>query len=285
MPKQIHPQKSKRSRFFSVTIFADARPSKLEWMRYFCAQQEVCPTTGKKHWQSCFYTKDNMTLSAVIKSLPTDWNKPHVEIMRSSLQTNMAYCSKSESSVPGTFFEEGQKPSQGERSDLKEACSQVISGGLAAVTNDTMIVRYHKGLSVLQQVRASQVPHEYKKPNVYWHWGPTGTGKTKAAYDFDPMLYKQTSRDGWFDGYFNQKTICIDDYDADTFALRDILQILDGYRYMAKVKGGFVQLQATTIFITSHDPPEFYFLSSRFSEIFRRINNVVEHSITSTTSG
>lgn len=269
MPKQIH-KKAERHRMFCFTSYQQDRPNKESWMQYLAGQHEICPTTERKHWQLFCYMKEAMTLQAFIKAIP---GKPHVEVCRGSFQANYDYCSKS-SGIPGTFKEEGQRPRQGERSDIAKACQEVKSGGLTAVSDDTILVKYHRGLSALMSIRASTQPHIFKRPDVIWIHGPTGCGKTKAAYDFDPFLYKQTSTDGWFDGYYDQKTICIDDFDQGTFPLRELLQMLDGYKYQAKVKGGFTTLKATTIFITSHFEPEAYFPKDRWPEIKRRIKEI-----------
>lgn len=249
-------------------------------MQYFAGQREICPKTQRQHWQLFCYLKEAMTLAAFIKSIS---GKPHVEVCKGDFESNYKYCSK-DGGIPGTFQEEGQRPRQGQRTDLEQACIEAKTGGLSTVSNDAVLVKYHKGLSALMAIRSSIQPHSYSKPKVIWLHGPTGTGKTRGAYSFDPCLYKQTSTDGWFDGYYDQKTICIDDFDARTFPIRELLQILDGYKYQAKVKGGFVTLKATTIFITSHLAPDEYFPKDRWPEINRRISEISytgEDSITS----
>lgn len=285
MPKQ-EKKSDKKFRLFCFTAFCEQRPLIQKWMQYLAGQQEKCPTTGKLHWQYFCYIKTQMTLKAFIKSIPSDWNKPHVEPCLGNIQQNIDYCSK-DTGVPNTFQEQGLKPHQGQRTELEEACKQVRTGGLTAVSSDVVLMKYHKHLSALATIRSSTIPHVYSKPKVIWLWGPTGSGKTRAAYAHDPCLYKQTSTDGWFDGYYDQKTICIDDFDKHTFPIRELLQILDGYKYNAKVKGGFQQLKADTIFITSHMEPSHYFPTERFSEINRRIseiNYIGGVSITSPTS-
>jgi len=279
---------SKRYRGFLFTIFADDPPEfDDEWMKYLCYQREIAPTTKRLHWQTYMYTTNGHTLKAVINCLPEAWNKPHTEVARGTPEDNKTYCSKPSSSVSGTFREFGTFPQQGKRIDWETACREVKEGGLPAVTDDAMIVKFHRGLSVLAAVRASQKQHTYRKPTVIWLHGPSGAGKTRAAYAHDPTLYHQTSTDGWFDGYFNQKTVLIDDFDHRTFPLREFLQMTDGYKYQVKVKGSMVPLQADHIFITSHDPPQEYFPPDRMAEILRRISkiqNMAEDSITSATS-
>lgn len=288
MPKQTKKKSTAaRSRAFAFTIYSDERPIRQDYMRYIAGQREICPTTGRPHWQYFIYLKEAMTLKALIKAVPQEWNKPHIEICMGSMQQNLEYCSKKEG-LAGTFMEHGIKPNQGERSDLKVACKEALEGGISAVKSDIALVKFHRGLTAMLSIRKSTTPHIYNKPRVIWLHGETGTGKSREALTFDPCLYKQTSTDGWFDGYYDQKTILIDDFSTGTFPLRELLQLLDGYRYQAKVKGGFVYIdKVTTIFITSHYHPEEYFPKNRYQEILRRISEirlVGGVSITSPTS-
>lgn len=255
------------------------------WMRYFCYQQEIAPTTGRHHWQAYVYVDPAQSLSAIRKKMAADYNRPHIEVARASIWKNREYCSKSESSVPDTFREHGTVPSQGERTDIKRACEEVLAGGLANVTDDTMIVKYHRGLEKLEAVRASKRPCLYRPPRVIWLHGPTGTGKTKAAYDHDPCLYHQTSTDGWFDHYFGQRTVLIDDLDPETFKLRDLLLMLDGYKYYFKVKGCMVPRKCDTIFITSHHPPQYYIPHDRWPEVRRRITEIRDTTLQDPVAG
>lgn len=271
MPKQTKVKT--RSRSFSVTVFGD-KPQKLDWMRYLCSQNELCPSTNKSHWQTYFYTSDPMSLAAVIKALPKEW-KAHVEVSQGTPAQNILYCSKSEG-IPNTFFETGIRPMPGRRTDLALACEEVTRGGILAVTNPEMIVRYGRGLTLLQRLEEAKRPHVYAAPHVEWIWGTTGTGKTRFCYQQDPLLYRQSSDDGWFDGYFGQETILIDDYSTDRLPLTQILHLLDGYKYDAKVKGGFQRVHAKKIFITSLHPPTTYFTSERYPEVQRRLTVVRE---------
>lgn len=267
---------SKRSRAFTVTIFTEPEPTfDEEWMRYFCYQKEIAPTTGRAHWQSYVYLRNGQTFKAFLNSMPESWGKAHAEVSKGTPQDNKNYCSKPTTGVPDTFREFGSFPQQGRRIDWEKACREVKEGGLPAVTDDAMIVKFHRGLSVLASVRASQIPHVYRRPTVIWTWGPTGTMKTKSAYDHDPCLYHQTSSDGWFDGYYNQKTVLIDDYDYGAFPIREFLQMTDGYRYQVKVKGSMVPLKADHIFITSHYEPKYYFPEDRHTEVLRRISKII----------
>jgi hypothetical protein len=90
-------------------------------------------------------------------------------------------------------------------------------------------------------------------------------------------LYVQTSSDGWFDGYFGQKQILLEDYSSKAFTTRDILQLFDGYSGLElKVKTSFQRCEANAIYITSHFHPRHYFCPERYKEIERRLSEVRE---------
>lgn len=252
-------------------------------MDYIVGQRELCPTTQRQHWQCYFHLQEAKSLSAVRKALPADWNSPHLIPAKGSFEKNYIYCTKEQSAIPGTRFEHGIKPHQGKSSALLLACQQVKEGGLRAVSDDGVLVRHHRGLATLAAIRRVRQP--FKPKNVIWYWGPTGSGKSRAAHEY-PDLYVQSSSSGWFDGYYGQKTILLEDYDG-SLPLREFLQLTDGYDTDAKVKGGFAPIHAETILVTSHFHPYYYFDSGRWPEVHRRICKIIRcerASITSLTS-
>lgn len=90
--------------------------------------------------------------------------------------------------------------------------------------------------------------------------GPTGTGKTRLAYDFDPRLYvleQPNSSSGalWWDGYDTHETVLLDDY-TGYVSPGTLLRLLDRYPMSGQVKGGHVHLRMKNIIITSNYQPE-----------------------------
>lgn len=163
------------------------------------------------------------------------------------LKDAIAYCSKEETRVRGPY-EKGERPAQGERSDLKEIAARVVGGtplSDIAVTYPDAFVRYHKGLAALKE---SVTPERKDKPSVIWLWGPPGSGKTRWCHDRHASIY---IKDGtqWWNGYEGQEAIVIDDFDGK-WPFRDLLRLLDRYAYQGQTKGGYVKISSPFIYIT-----------------------------------
>lgn len=262
-----------RHRGFVFTSFHPDRPKRHLWMRFMCSQQETCPETGSLHWQGYVYLDNAMTLSAFIQAHP--WHKNiHIEGALGSPSDNVRYCSKSETAVRDTFLSEGEPPHPGLSSSLYEAATQVLAGGLAAVEDPTMIIRFHRGLTELKRVRAK---HNWEKKTVKWFYGSTGTGKTESAMKHEDAFI--TSSRKWYCGYEGQKTLIIDDLQKDEIPLSEILRMLDRYPYVLQVKNGSAPLVAKTIIITSRYHPHTYFPPDRYPEVARRIDQIVQYPI------
>lgn len=277
-------RKSQRSRLFCFTSYSNERPVCDEF-QYQGGVREICPTTGRHHWQCFGYLGEAKTFNSVCKMLPGC----HVEIAKGSLVDNERYCSIGKGTgdttgIVGTEYRIGVRPSQGHRTDLDEAGQLAMSGRMRDV-NPSTYVRYHRGLLALYLLHQS--PYKGERM-VYWFFGPTMTGKTRTAHDMFPNAYVMSSDAGWFDGYQGESDVIIDDYDSGVFSIREFLLLTDRYPHRVKVKGAMVPWQAKNIVFTSHYWPPHYFPTDRWDEVSRRIGVmrkfVAESSITSATS-
>lgn len=112
-------------------------------------------------------------------------------------------------------------------------------------------------------------------PEVYWFYGPTGSGKTRKAFELceDPWISDQGLR--WWDGYDGHEDVIIDDFRKDFCKFHELLRILDRYPYRVEVRGGSRQLLARRIFITSlYSPEETYHMREDIGALTRRITEV-----------
>jgi len=150
-------------------------------------------------------------------------------------------------------------PTQGGRTDLAEIKRRILNGEplwtvIEELVNNGQQLRFAERLHSLylrRQRRETQ-------PEVYWYWGPTGTGKTRAAIDAYPEAYISSAKSRFWNGYDGQSIVILDDLRGDTFPYSELLRMLDRYPYNVEVKGDYMPLLATKIFITAPFAPEDY---------------------------
>lgn len=262
---------SEKKRSFCFTIFnqftLEDIKTKFDAAEYYVFGEEICPTTGKAHLQCFVYFKNPRSEKAVWKIIPG----VHVETCKGSPEQNRNYCVKS-----GKYHEKGECPRQGKRSDLDE---------IRDVLKDTNSMRKVVEIATsYQAVKMAEVILKYNetprnwKPEVYWLWGPTGTGKTAAAYDIlGKDCYTCLATGRWFEGYDGHKNVLIDDIRGDFMKFHDLLRLLDRYAYRVETKGGSRQFLAKKIVITSPYLPDNIYpnCSEDIAQLNRRIHKFV----------
>ena len=179
--------------------------------------------------------------------------------MRGTLEQAIDYCRKDESRDDAAgfgFTELGEKPAgQGKRTDLDAVAAMVREGRKRrdiAAEHGTEFIKFHKGIAALDSA-LNDTPRE-APPQVFWFWGPTGTGKTRAAYaacEADGGAYFKMSTNKWWDGYERHENVIIDDFRRDFSTFAELLRLLDRYPMTVEVKGGSVQFVAKRIYITT----------------------------------
>lgn len=116
------------------------------------------------------------------------------------------------------------------------------------------------------------------RPNirVFVLWGPTGTGKTRSCYDWEPDLfcYVDQPTTYWWDGYMGQRAVLLDDFRGG-IAFANLLIILDRYPTRVPVKGAFSPFLGDIIFITSNDEPAMWYAGLDTSPLMRRITQII----------
>ena len=75
--------------------------------RYLCYGKEV-GESGTPHLQGYVYFDNRRSVKGIVKVL-----RGHVEVAKGNAEQNAAYCSKD-----GDFFERGDRPCQGKRTDI-----------------------------------------------------------------------------------------------------------------------------------------------------------------------
>lgn len=245
---------------------------------YICAQGEI-GASGTRHLQGVISFPSPRTASGVRRLAP-GW---HVENMRGTIEQAVAYCSKEETRDPdfGEPFEFGVRPlsagTAGGRSDLKAIAAVVQSGGTitdVAAAYPVGVILFSRGIERL--IGLQQRPRDFST-EVFWFYGPTGTGKTRAACAADPAAYWKSPTSQWWCGYEGHEAVIIDDYRTDFCKFNVLLRLFDRYPMQVEVKGGAREFRAKRIYITTpKSPTETWNLRSDedLGQLTRRIKEV-----------
>lgn len=234
------------------------------WEVNRCAITSEVGETGTPHLQGFVTWTRAMRLSAVRKLAP----RAHWEISKTA---DWNYELKTDS----TPFRIENNTKQGHRSDhdsVYEAVERKVTLRDYVATSRPTLGQ----IKLFEKVQSLHHPRPIAPIEVHWYYGPTGTGKTRSAYEQWPDLFSAFDFK-WWDGYTGQETVLIDDFRRDWCKFHDLLRLLDIYPYTLQVKGGTVQLQATRIVITSPYPPsETYETREDIDQLLRRITNIQE---------
>lgn len=251
---------------FTVNNYTDEDIQKLKKMTfvYLVIGFEI----GDKktpHIQGFIHYKNPRDFNSVRKDM-----KWHIEKCKGTAQQNIDYCKKD-----GVFEEYGIAPiNKGKRNDLNDIKARILGGeniGAVARTCDNyQQIKYAETLS-----KYISVVLTYHKKEIYWLWGNSGCGKTKFAASecdiSDTWISGKNLK--WFDGYFGQKDVIIDDFRSDFCPFNEILRILDGYPLRVENKGGSCMFTPKRIFITScYSPENVYNTIEDKSQLLRRID-------------
>lgn len=221
---------------------------------------------GTPHLQAYFRFPNARHLDAIKKLSP----RAHWEAAKGDDHQNRVYCTKD-----GDFVEFGTISKAGKRSDIVQ-----VRELLAERKSMREIVQV---ATSYQSIRTAECILKYNEkvrdwiPEIFWFYGPTGTGKTKKAYEMckDPWISNKDLK--WWDGYDAHEDVIFDDFRGDFCTFHELLRILDRYPYRVMVKGGSRQLLAKRIFITSpYRPEEVYSTREDIGQLIRRISVVTE---------
>lgn len=210
-----------------------------------------------------------------LKQLKELCRRIHAEKRQGSKQQASEYCKKD-----GNYYEIGKlKDSKGKRSDLDKVRSMVADGKpmgeIIEVCSNYQAIRFAETLKKYKQKGRDW------KTEVHWFYGPTGTGKTKTAFEMSKPDNRWISLDSlkWWDGYDGQEDIIIDDFRGSDCRLKTLLRILDRYEYRIEYKGGSTQLLAKRIFITCPYHPKNVYRNLEQSEDIKQLLRRIDHII------
>lgn len=138
------------------------------------------------------------------------------------------------------------------------------------------IIKYHNGIQKL--LTLYQEPRN-DKPQVYWLYGPTGTGKTRYVYDRhknESIWTCMNDLKNW-EGYEQQDVILLDDFRKNYCTFGQLLRYLDRYPLLCNIKYGSGQINSKYMYITCpYHPQDVYETREDVNQLIRRIDKIIE---------
>lgn len=234
---------------------------------YLVASREEAPTTGHVH--SHIYVQfPNARRLSLAKLLGA-----HVDKCYGSPQQNQNYVKKDGDII----CEEGELKKKGGKSieDVKKMSPEE--------RKELPIQLYNIVQKIEEKEAADLTPEEcYKKVEVHWFHGESGTGKTRAAMEamkgrkFNMLKYEN----GFWHGIGEAEVALYDDWRDTHMKPTELINFIDYYIHPMNVKGGSVKNKYKEIYITSiQDPEKIY---SNMPEEYkrqwiRRIKEIVKY--------
>lgn len=247
-----------RHRNWVFTLYdVTAHPNFGNSCKYYVYQLEICPTTGRQHFQGYIQLENPKGLGGM-KLI----NKhAHWEPRWGTHEQARNYCRKDESRVQDITERVGPweagTPSieQGKRNDIHRAVDLIREGksneDMAEETPE-IIMKYHRGIEAL---RGAMRKHRHgEMPEVCIIYGPSGSGKTHYVYEKHGWdnVYSVTSKDyKWWDGYNQHQAVLFDEAEFNMGNYSMFTQLCDQYPYQVEIKGGFVKFKSPYIYFVN----------------------------------
>jgi hypothetical protein len=261
---------------------------------FFCGQIEEALTTHRAHVQFHISLVNPLELSTVKRKLERlGILGVHLEPCRGRRagqvdpEFNIRYCTdpaKRHAEYPEGTFSFGERPAnpgkRGARTDLQRVAqiARTGEGDLRTIIAQypTQFIRYTGGI---QSLCSHYRPARDFKTEVYWFFGSSGSGKSRAIRDIvGEHGYWKNPTNKWWDGYLDQHDVVIDDFRAEHFPYSEFLRLCDRYPCQVEVKGNTIQFRPKRIFVSCPKSPTDAFVDSGedIVQVTRRITNTME---------
>jgi len=215
--------------------------------RYIKGQLERGEQGGYLHWQLLV----GMSRKSTLAQIQAVFGNVHAELSRSSAANE--YVWKEATSVAETRFELGACPfRRNEKKDWESIWLNARCGNLEGIPPDVRTVSYRTLRAIASDYSvAIGVVREVK---VFW--GPTGTGKSRQAWEeAGTEAYGKDPRSKFWDGYVDQSEVVIDEFRGG-IDVAHLLRWFDRYPVRVEIKGSSRPLVAQRIWVTSNLKPQ-----------------------------
>lgn len=264
---------------------------------YFCMADEIA-TTGTYHTHIFLYSPSPMRFSTIKGRFPT----AHIEKAYGSAKDNRDYIrkegrwadtEKAETSVPGTFEEWGDLPSEKEEASpdkyrLLQSLREGMTSLEAVEDNPDRFYHYREIETVRQSILEDTYSTIMRQMEVTYLFGASGTGKTRGIFErHNPKSICRITDYGGkngvrFDSYRGQEVLVFEEFHSQ-IPISAMLNYLDIYPIMLPARYNDRVACYTTVYITSNLPLEKQYRSEQWDRpetwraFLRRIHNVIEY--------
>ncbi len=242
--------------------------------KYMIAGQEICPDTGRHHFQGYLQCKRRVRRSVVQNAFQTGPNTgiPSTSFLpaRSGWKENYEYCRKigkhlSDDKPSGNTWTQCGEPDKtpyragsGTRTDILEAYTALANGAPMVEllhNNPPAFAKSYGAFARMQSLLREEAAPRRRPVKVIWIEGPTGIGKTHAVFALENDLHVQHMKDGftYWDGYDAQEAILIDEYCNDA-KITHLFGYLDDYTTRINIKYGYRQSVWKRVYICTNLP-------------------------------
>lgn len=223
--------------------------------KIFIANKEI-GENGTIHLQSYGELTNPQTIKGLQRKL-SELGQPrwHVEVAKGSIRENIRYITKTKNTFDIKIgnIKDTHHDSRTPSGDRLNPVIDMIKSG----ANLHGIAQEHPNIFVRSSTGIEKLIHHFTTPRNfqtvgYWLWGETGQGKSRWANTHFPEAYYKDPENDWWDGYYGQETVIIDDYrPSKSLSFAKILRLVDRYPLQIQVKCAFAQFVSKRIIFTS----------------------------------
>lgn len=247
-----------------------------KWGAQYLVYQLEEGDSSTPHLQGYLYFPSNRRLAALKRLCP----RGHFEPRRGTHDQARDYCRKEEGRLDGPW-EQGEPPAPGKRNDLMFLLQDVKAGMSERDIAEKYGATWARNHNAIDKYRRLVTNGRSWKTEVTVLYGPSGTGKSRWAYQQHPDAYPFRGGDYWC-GYDCHDHVVIDDFVSGSLRYGVALHLFDRYPLIVDLKLGSKPFVARTIIITSNYPPDTWYPLQRYAPIERRLDNIVYIDATGT---
>ncbi len=253
---------------------------KLEKVAYIVVGMEICPKSKKPHGQGFVQLKNRQRLKGAQKTLNLPGAHFEGKAKNSTVEEAIAYCKKD-----GDWWEWGTvKKGQGARTDISQVRDMLKEGKTVMEVIEKAPEVWFKYSGAVLKTKALYLGERLPKTRdvtVTVLWGPTGTGKTWTAMDYESVFKIQgyDLQKGWFCQYKGEDRLVIDEFTNGSCNISRLLALLDKYKLELQIKNSSTWAEWSEVVLTTNlQWPAMIYPGANPAHrdaLFRRVNDVI----------